>query len=148
MLRIKKKGPDETNDEGTLPKPDLDLGVLGSKRRRKLEECYPENLGKSEAKKMQETNARANQRHKGKAESSTGLANKVNLVGSSLISDGCIANRNRELRREMILHEVRKMISVGKRLGFQTQENEGEIQSRLVELEVREEAGERQGKRV
>ncbi|GLU20584.1 hypothetical protein SLE2022_367750 [Rubroshorea leprosula] len=96
---------------------------------------------------MQETNARANQRHKGRAESSTRLVNKVNLVGSCSISDGCIANRNRELRREMILHKVRKMMSIGKRLAFQTQENEGEIQSRLVELEEREEAGERQGKR-
>ncbi|GKV02160.1 hypothetical protein SLEP1_g14627 [Rubroshorea leprosula] len=126
MMRIKKKGPDEKNDDRILPKPDLDLTILGSKRRRKLEECYPESLAKSWAKKMQETNARANQRHKGRAESSTGLANKVNMVGSCSISDGCIANRNKELRREMILHEVRKMMSVWKRLGFQTQENEGE----------------------
>ncbi|GKV16991.1 hypothetical protein SLEP1_g27551 [Rubroshorea leprosula] len=144
---IKKKGPNETNEEGIFPKPDLDLRVLGNKRRRKLEECYPKNLAKSRTKKMQETNARATQRHKGRAESSTGLANNVNLVSSCSISDGCIANRNRELRREMILHEVRKMLSIGKRLGFQTQENEGEIQSRLVELQEREEAGERQGKR-
>ncbi|GLU04018.1 hypothetical protein SLE2022_211850 [Rubroshorea leprosula] len=141
-MRIKKKGPEETKDEGTLSKPDLDLRVLGSKRRRKLEECYPESLAKSWAKKMQETNERAKQGHKGRVESSTGSANKVNLVGSCSISNGCIANRNRELRREMILHEVRKMMSVGKRLGFQTQENEEEIQSRLVELEEREEAGE------
>ncbi|GKU96326.1 hypothetical protein SLEP1_g9574 [Rubroshorea leprosula] len=104
-MRIKKKGPEETNDEGILPKTNLDLRVLGSKRRRKLEECYPESLAKSWAKKMQETNARANQGHKGRAESSTGSANKVNLVVSRSISNGCIANRNRELRREMILHE-------------------------------------------
>ncbi|GLT37734.1 hypothetical protein SLA2020_120350 [Shorea laevis] len=148
MRRIKKKRPNETNDEGILPKLDLDLRVLGSKRRRKLKECYPESLAKIWAKKTQGTNARAKQRHRGRAESSTGAANKVNLVGSCSISDGCFANRNRELRREMILHEVRKMMSVGKKLGFQTQENEGEIQSRLVELEEREEAGERQGKRV
>ncbi|GLT51168.1 hypothetical protein SLA2020_245970 [Shorea laevis] len=120
MRRIKKKGPDETNDDGISPKPDLDLRVLGSKQRRKLEECYLESLAKIWAKKTQGTNARAKQRHKGRAESLTGAANKVNLVGSCSISDGCITNRNRELRREMILHEVRKMMSVGKRLGFQT----------------------------
>ncbi|GKV33388.1 hypothetical protein SLEP1_g41905 [Rubroshorea leprosula] len=71
-MRIKKKGPKESKDEGILLKPDLDLKILGSKRRRKLKECYPESLAKSWAKKMQETNARAKQGHKGRAESSTG----------------------------------------------------------------------------
>ncbi|GLT29066.1 hypothetical protein SLA2020_039540 [Shorea laevis] len=142
MRRIKKKGPDETNDEGISPKPDLDLRVLGSKRRRQLEECYLESLAKIWAEKMHKTNARAKQRHRRRAESSMGVVNKVNLVGSCSISDGCIANRNRELKREIILNEVRRMMSVGKRLGFQIQENEGEIQSRLVELEKREDAGE------
>ncbi|GLT31258.1 hypothetical protein SLA2020_060060 [Shorea laevis] len=77
----------------------------------------------------------------------TGAENKVNIGYSCSISDGCIVNRNRVLQRKMILHEVRRMMSVGKRLGFQFQENEGEVQSRLLELEERDVAGEQKGNR-
>ncbi|GLT50397.1 hypothetical protein SLA2020_238840 [Shorea laevis] len=76
-----------------------------------------------------------------------GVASKVNLIGSCSISDGCIANRNRMIQRELTLHELRRMMSVGKRLGFQIQETEEEVQSQLIKLEEREDAGERLGKR-
>ncbi|GLT86654.1 hypothetical protein SLE2022_047770 [Rubroshorea leprosula] len=65
-------------------------------------------------------------------------ATQVQGVGSLSLSDGCIANRNQVLQREMTLQEVRRIFSVGKRLGIQWVDNEEEVQSRLLELEERD----------
>ncbi|GLT60024.1 hypothetical protein SLA2020_328130 [Shorea laevis] len=56
---------------------------------------------------------------------------------SNSLSDGCIMNRNRVLQQEMTLKEVRKMISLGKRLGIQLLNNEEEVQSRLMAIDER-----------
>ncbi|GLT40886.1 hypothetical protein SLA2020_149870 [Shorea laevis] len=124
---------------------DLEIRELGGKRRRQLQECYPEDVTELWPTKIFGESARTNQR--GRADISMGAANKVILNGSCSISDGCIENRNRMIQRELTMYEVRRMMSVGKRLGFQFQENEGEVQSRLIELEEKEEERERQGKR-
>ncbi|GLU13888.1 hypothetical protein SLE2022_304980 [Rubroshorea leprosula] len=126
---------------------DLEFRELWGKRRRQLEDCYPKNIAELWPTKMHGANTRTKQQQRGRADFTLGAASKVNLIGSCSISDGCIANRNSMIRREMTLHEVRRMMSVGKRLGFQVQDNEGEVQSRLLELEERVEAGERKGKR-
>ncbi|GLT96550.1 hypothetical protein SLE2022_141630 [Rubroshorea leprosula] len=63
----------------------------------------------------------------------------VERVGSMSLSDGCIMHRNQVIQRELNLHEVRKMMRVGKRLGIEMQGNEEEVESRLLELEDRDE---------
>ncbi|GLT61501.1 hypothetical protein SLA2020_342020 [Shorea laevis] len=147
LRRTKKKGPTETSEMGAYLNRELEMRVLGGKRRRQIKDCYPESLTKIWANKTHRTSARAKQRQRGRAKMPTGAENKVNIGYSCSISDGCIVNRNRVLQRKMILHEVRRMMSVGKRLGFQFQENEGEVQSRLLELEERDVAGEQKGNR-
>ncbi|GLT99466.1 hypothetical protein SLE2022_169030 [Rubroshorea leprosula] len=59
-------------------------------------------------------------------------------VGCSSLSDGCIVNRNQVIKRELNLQEVRRIFGVGKRLGIQWQDNEEEVQSRLLDLEIRD----------
>ncbi|GKV44194.1 hypothetical protein SLEP1_g51396 [Rubroshorea leprosula] len=54
----------------------------------------------------------------------------VERVGSMSLSDGCIMHRNQVIQRELNLHEVRKMMRVGKRLGIEMQGNEEEVESR------------------
>ncbi|GKV33139.1 hypothetical protein SLEP1_g41678 [Rubroshorea leprosula] len=56
---------------------------------------------------------------------------KVKWVGRASLSDGCNVHRNQVIQKELNLHEVRKMIRVGKRLGIEIQGNEKEVESRL-----------------
>ncbi|GLT37740.1 hypothetical protein SLA2020_120410 [Shorea laevis] len=60
-------------------------------------------------------------------------------AGNSSLSDGCIAHRNKVIHREMNLQEVRRIFNVGKRLGISVGDNEEEVQSRFMAMEVREE---------
>ncbi|GLU15849.1 hypothetical protein SLE2022_323070 [Rubroshorea leprosula] len=68
-----------------------------------------------------------------------GAAVQDQRAGSSSLSDGCIAHRNKVIRREMNIPEVRRIFNLGKRLGIEVGENDEEVQSRLMELEVRDE---------
>ncbi|GLT98272.1 hypothetical protein SLE2022_157840 [Rubroshorea leprosula] len=77
------------------------------------------------------------------AENRRAKEDKVRLEGSMSISDGDIVNRNRVIQREMSLHEVCRMMRVGKRLGIQFEENDEELLSRLTEAEDRKRAGRR-----
>ncbi|GKV50169.1 hypothetical protein SLEP1_g56882 [Rubroshorea leprosula] len=70
---------------------------------------------------------------------------KERLEGSMSISDGDIVNRNRVLQREMNLYEVCRMMRVGKRLGIQFEDDDEELQYRLIEAEDQERAGMRDG---
>ncbi|GLU17139.1 hypothetical protein SLE2022_335330 [Rubroshorea leprosula] len=147
MTRIGKKGPKVACEEGSSMNCDLELKELGGRRRRQVEDCYPEKVTELWTTKTQGANSRTKWQQRGRADFTLGAASQVNMLGSCSISDGWIANRNNIIRRELTLHEVRRMMSVGKRLGIQIQDNEGEVQSRLVELEERVEVGERKGKR-
>ncbi|GKV50980.1 hypothetical protein SLEP1_g57658 [Rubroshorea leprosula] len=71
---------------------------------------------------------------------------KVHDAMAVSISDGCIENRNRVLQREMNMHEVRRMMGVGKRLGLNFENNEEEIQSKMLEAVDREGAERRDAK--
>ncbi|GLT96840.1 hypothetical protein SLE2022_144350 [Rubroshorea leprosula] len=66
-------------------------------------------------------------------------AEKMERVGNVSISDGCIAHRNQVIQKELLLHELRKIIRVGKELGIEIQGNEEEVESRLSVLEERDE---------
>ncbi|GKV18430.1 hypothetical protein SLEP1_g28817 [Rubroshorea leprosula] len=60
---------------------------------------------------------------------------------SASLSDCCIKHRNRLIRRELELEEVRRLFELGKRLGIECQNNQDEVMSRLVSLEERDTAG-------
>ncbi|GKV42785.1 hypothetical protein SLEP1_g50152 [Rubroshorea leprosula] len=113
------------------------------KKQRYLQECYPENLEEIWAKGAQRVTPRTKQRQSRRVGARQTEDDKVCIAGSMSISDGCIENRNRVLQREMNLYEVSRMMRVGKRLGFQFDNNEEEIQSNLLEAEDRETAGRR-----
>ncbi|GLT47717.1 hypothetical protein SLA2020_213860 [Shorea laevis] len=76
--------------------------------------------------------------HRSHEEQRAGMTNEQG-AGSSSLSDGCIVNRNQLIQNELNLQEVRRIFSVGKRLGIKVQNNEEEVQSRLLELEIRDE---------
>ncbi|GLU12862.1 hypothetical protein SLE2022_295200 [Rubroshorea leprosula] len=147
ITRIGKNGPKVACEEGSFMNRNLELKEVGGRWRRQVEDCYLEKVTEIRTTKTQGANSRTERQQRGRADFTPGAASQVNMLGSCSISDGCIANRNNIVRRELTLHEVRRMMSVGKRLGIQIQDNEGEVQSRLVELEERVEAGERKGKR-
>ncbi|GLT87508.1 hypothetical protein SLE2022_055870 [Rubroshorea leprosula] len=125
--------PTVAHEHVLTPVPNLDnRGVMG-KRRKHILECYPQDLAEIGEKSTQWVTARTKQRQRRWKQAQQEVPMKV---GESIsLSDGCIANRNRVIQREMSLLEVRRMISVGKRLGVQLQGNEEEIQSRLMQLE-------------
>ncbi|GLU18865.1 hypothetical protein SLE2022_351420 [Rubroshorea leprosula] len=105
------------------------------KKRRNIEECYPEDDVEIRKAKAQWITGRTKQRKERSARIQQITAREgLRAEGASLF-DGCIAHRNRVIQWEMNLHEVRKMISMGKRLGIQLQDNEEEVQSRLMEGE-------------
>ncbi|GLU06805.1 hypothetical protein SLE2022_237990 [Rubroshorea leprosula] len=111
------------------------------KKQKYLQECYPENLEEIWAKGAQRVTPRTKQRQSRRVGAKQSGEDKVCTADSVSISDGCIENRNRVLQREMNLYEVSRMMRVGKRLGFQFDNNEKEIQSKLLEAEDREAAG-------
>ncbi|GLT47057.1 hypothetical protein SLA2020_207790 [Shorea laevis] len=62
---------------------------------------------------------------------------KARWVGSESLSDGCITHRNQVIQRELNVIEVKRMINVGRRLGIEVQGNEGEVHSKMLEMEFR-----------
>ncbi|GLT99706.1 hypothetical protein SLE2022_171290 [Rubroshorea leprosula] len=142
IKRSKTRGPEEVF--GRESATDRETAIRGSRRtrRRKIEDCYPESFVEIRAKEThgEVSKTKLSQQQRDGTQSST--MSKVIPVVSDSLSDGCIINRNRLIHSEMALHEVRTMMSMGKRLGIQIQNNEEEVQSRLMELEMREAAGE------
>ncbi|GLT90263.1 hypothetical protein SLE2022_082060 [Rubroshorea leprosula] len=128
--------PAAEHEHVLTPVQNLDnRGAMG-KRRKHILECYPQDLAEIGDKSTQWVTARTKQRQRRWKQAQQEVPM---TVGESIsLSDGCIANRNRVIQREMSLLEVRRMISVGKRLGVQLQGNEEEIQSRLLQLEESE----------
>ncbi|GLT96825.1 hypothetical protein SLE2022_144210 [Rubroshorea leprosula] len=116
----------------------LVVGVRDSreKRRKDLKFCYPQERGDISEESTQQGTSRISLRAHHQLQQVVTMAAK--RTGSSSLSDGCIAHRNQVLLREMNLEEVRRIINVGKRLGIQMQENEEEVQSRLMEMEARD----------
>ncbi|GLT90132.1 hypothetical protein SLE2022_080810 [Rubroshorea leprosula] len=142
IKRSKKKGPKEVFEREPAIHRELAIRDSGRMRRRQIEDCYPESFVEIRAKETHGEISKTKQRQQQRARTQTSTVSKVNPVVSDSLSDGCIANRNRLIHREMALHEVRMMMSMGKRLGIQIQNNEEEVQSRLLELEMREAVGE------
>ncbi|GKU90755.1 hypothetical protein SLEP1_g4707 [Rubroshorea leprosula] len=104
-----------------------------SKKQRLLQECYPETKEEIWAKEATWVTPRTKQRQARRAETCKAGDDKVHIVAAESISNECIVNRNRVLRMEMNMLEVRRLMGVGKRLGFIFDKNEEEIQSRLLE---------------
>ncbi|GKV32336.1 hypothetical protein SLEP1_g40952 [Rubroshorea leprosula] len=120
----------------------------GNKKQRMLQDCYPESTERIWAKGAPGVTPRTKQRLERRGDlgkRSTG-DDKVHDAMAVSISDGCIENRNRVLQREMNMHEVRRIMGVGKRLGFNFENNEEEIQSKLLEAVDREGAERRVAK--
>ncbi|GLT98752.1 hypothetical protein SLE2022_162380 [Rubroshorea leprosula] len=142
MTRIGKKGPNVAFEEVSSTNRDLEFKEIGGRRRRQVEDCYLEKVTELQTTKTQGAKSSTKRQQRGRADLTLGATSQVNMLGSCSISDGCIAYRNNIIRKELTLHEVRRMMSVGKRLCIQFQDNEGEVQSRLLELEERVEVGE------
>ncbi|GLT99962.1 hypothetical protein SLE2022_173640 [Rubroshorea leprosula] len=102
------------------------------KRRKHIVECYSPNLAEIGDNSTQWVMARSKPRQRRWKQAQQEAPTKVRE--SISLSDGCIANRNRVIQREMNLLKVKRLISVGKRLGVQIQGNEEEVQSRLLQL--------------
>ncbi|GLU06155.1 hypothetical protein SLE2022_232100 [Rubroshorea leprosula] len=114
------------------------------KRRKKIAECYPEELYEIRTERANLVTARTKQRQARRAKKAQTVTDEMEKrAGSLSVSDGGIEHRNQVIKRDLNLQEVRKMMSIGRRLGMQFQENEEEIESRLCVLEERDE---RQGK--
>ncbi|GKV26308.1 hypothetical protein SLEP1_g35639 [Rubroshorea leprosula] len=116
-----------------------------NKKHRPIQACYPERMEEIRAKVTPTETARTRQSSIRRVGDQQAKDDKVHIGGSMSISDGCIKNRNRVIHREMDLYEVRRMMRVGKRLGIQFDENDEEIQFRLLEAEFRERAGRSDG---
>ncbi|GLT51099.1 hypothetical protein SLA2020_245360 [Shorea laevis] len=116
-----------------------------NRKQRPLQECYPESIEEIWAKGAPWVTPRTRQRQIRREETYQAGVEKVCKAAaiSISISDGCIENRNRVMQREMSMHEVRRLMGVGKRLGFILDDNEEEIQSRLLEVVDGEGAGRR-----
>ncbi|GLU15451.1 hypothetical protein SLE2022_319410 [Rubroshorea leprosula] len=126
-------------DSPTLQKPKIPKIV--SKKQRLIRECYQENMEEIWATAAPRATPRTRQRHARMEGSGQAGEEKVGIAVSASISDGCIENRNRVLQKELNIHEVRRMMGVGKRLGFNMENFEEEIQSKLMEVVDREGAG-------
>ncbi|GLU21015.1 hypothetical protein SLE2022_371810 [Rubroshorea leprosula] len=118
----------------------------GSKKQRLIQDCYPESMEQIWAKGAQWVTPITKQRLARREGTCQAGDDKVHKAMAVSISDGCIENRNRVLQREMNMHEVRRMMGVGKRLGLIFENNEEEIQSKLLEAVDREEAERRDAK--
>ncbi|GLU14436.1 hypothetical protein SLE2022_310070 [Rubroshorea leprosula] len=105
----------------------------GSKKQRPLQECYPESMEEIWAKGAPWVTPRTKQRLARREGTSQAGDDKVHNAAAVSISNECIENRNRVLQRELNMHEVRQMMGVGKRLGLKFENNEEEIQSKLLE---------------
>ncbi|GKV15204.1 hypothetical protein SLEP1_g26006 [Rubroshorea leprosula] len=112
-----------------------------SKKQRLLRECYQESMEEIWATADPRATPRIRQRHARMEGNCQAGEEKVGIAVSVSISDGCIENRNRVLQKELNMHEVRRMMGVGKRLGFNMENFEEEIQSKLMEVVDREGAG-------
>ncbi|GLU04856.1 hypothetical protein SLE2022_219850 [Rubroshorea leprosula] len=132
-------------NKGTGDTPALQKSGKKSERKkqRPLQECYPEIMEEIWAKGTPWVTPRTKQRQSRRVGARQTGDEKVCIAGSVSISDECIENRNRVLQREMNLLEVCRMMKVGKRLGFQFDNNEEEIQSKLLEAEDRDVEGRR-----
>ncbi|GKV44470.1 hypothetical protein SLEP1_g51655 [Rubroshorea leprosula] len=118
---------------------EIDRGDLMGQRHRKIKECYSKEPAELWAERGQLVTPRTKLRQ-GRREMARKVATEtVKRVGSMSLSDGCIMHRNQVIQRELNLHEVRKMMRVGKRLGIEMQDNEDAVESRLLELEDRDE---------
>ncbi|GLT40915.1 hypothetical protein SLA2020_150120 [Shorea laevis] len=100
-MENKMKEPNVAIEEEGSVNRELEIRDLGGKRRRQLQECYPEDLAELWPTKIHGESARTKQR--GRADFSMGAVSKVKLNGNCSISDGCIENRNRMIQREMTL---------------------------------------------
>ncbi|GLU18987.1 hypothetical protein SLE2022_352590 [Rubroshorea leprosula] len=113
------------------------------KKKKDLKDCYPqEKLAGGEGRAQERSVSTMQRLHRNQKELPTvqnGAEVQDQRAGSSSLSDGCIAHRNKVIRREMNIQEVRRIFNLGKRLGIEVDDNDGEVQSRLMELEVRDE---------
>ncbi|GLU16461.1 hypothetical protein SLE2022_328940 [Rubroshorea leprosula] len=160
----KWSGPDKSNNYGWTKEISIEGPILNTqnpeaasktqkpenrastnKKQRLLQECYPESMEEIWAKGTPLVTSRSRQRQTRRVDDRRAKEDKVCIEGSMSISDGDIVNRNRVIQRELNLHEVRRMMRVGKRLGIQFEDNDEELQSRLIEAEDRERAGRRDG---
>ncbi|GKV51081.1 hypothetical protein SLEP1_g57759 [Rubroshorea leprosula] len=130
---VTNDGPAEKMDQGQLKEMSMRLNNKGTmdtpalqksgqktegKKQRPLQECYPETMEEIWAKGTPWVTPRSNRDRQGE-----GAIGKPGMT--------------RVLQREMSLLEVRRMMRVGKRLGFQFDNNEEEIQAKLLEAEDR-----------
>ncbi|GLU07239.1 hypothetical protein SLE2022_242030 [Rubroshorea leprosula] len=144
---IRIEGPNLTsqNPKATSKMQKSENRAPTNKKQRLLQECYPESMEEIWAKGTPLVTSRSRQRQSRRVDDRRAKEDKVCIEGSLSISDGDIVNRNRVIQRELNLHEVRRMLRVGKRLGIQFEDNDEELLSRLIEAEDRERAGMRDG---
>ncbi|GKU98554.1 hypothetical protein SLEP1_g11546 [Rubroshorea leprosula] len=137
-------GAEQGTSGGILYKG-IKLGTRDSreKKRKELKACYPQEKHAGGEVRAQGSSEIDMQRQHRNQEENQKVQNQAEVqdqrAGSFSLSDGCIAHRNKVIRREMNIQEVRRIFNLGKRLGIEVGENEEEVQSKLMELEVRDE---------
>ncbi|GLT33524.1 hypothetical protein SLA2020_081060 [Shorea laevis] len=128
-----------------LSKMGFNLGIrdLGErKKKRELRDCYLQEMDIGKGGGKQRSTDRSMQRfqrsHEAQPKATQGVKAQEQRAGSSSLSDGCINHRNKVIQRVMNLQEVRRIFKVRQRLGIKVGENDEEVQSKLLEMEVRD----------
>ncbi|GKV18427.1 hypothetical protein SLEP1_g28814 [Rubroshorea leprosula] len=116
---------------GQLPRKNLEV----NKKHKSLGEIYAREMG------TRWITARTRSRKERRKQLLRGETRQDFQQASASLSDGCIKHRNRLIRRELELEEVRRLFELGKRLSIECQNNQDEVMSRLVSLEERDTAG-------
>ncbi|GLT33474.1 hypothetical protein SLA2020_080620 [Shorea laevis] len=136
---MKETAEEEPNTGSYLGLRDL----REKKEKRELRDCYLQEMVTSEGGGKQRSNGRTMQQdrknHEGQKYAAKGTKLLEQRAGSESLSDGCINHRNKVIQREMNLKEVRRIFKVGQRLGIRVEENDEEVQSKLLEMEERDE---------
>ncbi|GLT25057.1 hypothetical protein SLA2020_002110 [Shorea laevis] len=112
--------------------------VLLSRKQRDLEDCDLQNWPEIGEASTQWVTARSKQREERRKKAQQDAEERAVRAGSGSLSDGCIAHRNQVIQKEMSINAVKKILSVGKRLGIQLHANEEEVESRLMVAERRD----------
>ncbi|GLT38128.1 hypothetical protein SLA2020_123940 [Shorea laevis] len=128
--------PESVNSEMAEAKMKLGIRDLKEKRQKEIWQCYPVEMADQWEEGQPWVTTQMKDRKQRRQHEKQIAEHKAKWVRSDSLSNGCIAHRNRVIQRELNANEVRQMMNIGRRLGIQLQENEGEVQSRLMELEM------------
>ncbi|GKV51072.1 hypothetical protein SLEP1_g57750 [Rubroshorea leprosula] len=101
IMGMEGNEPKSINAEKSHSDRDSGSKAVQSKRRRNLEECYPQSLAADSATKTQWVTGRTKKRQGRRKKAQHTAEEKAKWVGSSSLSDGCIEHRNQDSEEEV-----------------------------------------------